>query len=128
MKGPLMNDAPLGIRLELNVRATSDYAEWLGRSLLKVAEDNRREPNGGFPTGPVVGLPPSADWASAGMLVSDAARQLDEALPNGQRQRAEAALGALVIGTVMLREALNARGVLPLMLLLGGESAEPSQS
>ncbi len=120
---------PLGIRLSLEVRASPEYAEHLGRSLMRIAEEHRREPNGGFNTSVISGLPPAADWASGGMLVADASAVLSEALPNGQRVRCEAALGALVIGVTMLREAVRIRGVEPMMLLLSGEddAAEPSK-
>ncbi len=112
---------PLGIRLSLEVRTSPEYAEHLGRSLMKIAEEHRREPNGGFVTSAIAGLPPAADWASGGMLVADASAVLSEALPNGQRVRCEAALGALVIGVAMLREAVRIRGVEPMMLLMSGE-------
>lgn len=112
-----------GLRIDFCVSATPEYAETVGRTLLKLAEENRREPNGGFNSSAIAGAPPAADWASAGMIVSDAATVLNEALPNGQRLRSEAALGALIVGVTMLRAAMKLRSVEPMMLLLGDANA-----
>lgn len=105
-------------KVQFTAYATPAYARHIGLELLRIAEENRRESDNGFPTAPLPGESPDQDWAPAAQIVSAASRVLDEAVPNGQARRTESALGALMIGVEMLRAALARREVLPASLLV----------
>ena len=77
------------------------------------AERARREPNGSFSPSAKTGADPDDDWGVAGQIVQSAMGHLDEAMPNGQRERATAALTALTLGVALLTRALEERGVYP---------------
>jgi hypothetical protein len=73
-------------------------------SLLKVEELRRESPS--FNNYPSL---PGLDYAEPGMKISLAMHHLDEALPNGQRERALAAMMMLESGTHDLRRYLSVR-------------------
>lgn len=52
------------------------------------------------------------DYSTSGLYISKAMRELDEAIPGGQAQRAAAAFNLLEAAVPMLRAYLIARGVL----------------
>lgn len=75
-------------------------------TLLTRAEDCRREPQTLDAT-PIAGL---FDYAASGQAIASAMHHLDEALPTGQKCRAEAAYIALAIGAIELGKWLTAKG------------------
>ena len=81
------------------------------RELIYKAETLRREPNGSFKPSASVGKHPDSDWGVAAQLIRAAEMHLDESLPNGQKNRSQLALGAMIIGLSLLTRALNERGV-----------------
>ena len=90
---------------------TTTAAVLKAREIVYKAETLRREPNGSFSSSAVQGAHPDSDWGVAAQLIRAAEAHLDEALPNGQQARAEAALGALILGVALLTRDLAARGV-----------------
>lgn len=77
--------------------------------LIKRAEDNRREEHT-VPAQPIRGI---TDYAPASQWIETAMHHLDEGLPNGQKERCEAALGLLALGFLELWEWCEARGYEP---------------
>lgn len=71
--------------------------------MLKQAEEHRRAGDG---TLAKVVCHPEEDYAAATLLVARAMHHLDEALPNGQRERTLAAYGALRFGVYSLGQYL----------------------
>lgn len=101
---------------------TTNNAAQRAHSMLLRAEGMRREPAGFDPSAGVPGIGanaeptrldihPSGDWGAAGLIIERATHHLNESIPNGQRDRTSAALGALRIGVALLERALDERGV-----------------
>lgn len=97
---------------------STDKMMELANMMLQQAEDNRRVGAGEFQAGPMPGAAVTADWSVAAGIIDRACHHLDESLPNGQRDRTSAALGALLLGAEMLYGACADRGVMPVRLTI----------
>lgn len=73
---------------------------------LKAAEQNRRETT----TLDSVPIPDAMDYAHSGQVIEQAVGHLRESVPNGQKQRTEAAFMALRIAVELQRVWLRAKG------------------
>jgi hypothetical protein len=115
--------------LHTDVIVSGEQLVLFARQLLERAEQQRREGQQTFDAAPLKDQLPSLDWAGAGLLISQAMGHLDEALPNGQKDRTAAALGALRLGVKLLELNLHLRGVNPAMITLvqPDSSNEPNQ-
>lgn len=105
-----MNNTQLNAALKeaspLNVEAVKRALE-----LIQMAENSRRTGVGG----PMLTKPthPNKDYAIASIIISGAVHHLDESIPGRQEVRTKFALGALLLGTELLRQALAYQGIHP---------------
>ena len=108
------SNAVLPIRLETIVSVNAAVAT--AKAMLDAAEQNRRVNAPLFTTDahPVA----DADWGVAGLIIEQAAMQLNEAIPNGQSLRTQFAFGALKLGVALLERSLAERGVTPSLITL----------
>lgn len=81
---------------------------WQGCSeaLLAAAEQNRREAT----TLDTVPVPSVLDYSHSGQVMEQAVGHLRESVPNGQKQRTEAAFAALRISVDLQAQWLRAKG------------------
>lgn len=85
----------------------------LGRAALTRAEEVRREPNGSLDVAIRIQDQPEDDYAANLQLVAGGLQHLDEALPNGQRDRVVAGYLSARHGLEMFRRWLDKRLDIP---------------